>query len=206
MAGRAVRLFRPRPGAARCVVHSVAAAPDVAVHDPTGRLAVTRDVGFDRTVDAGRVTGDNAASVRPPQAAGAVTAAELWALARGRVDIGHPGAGPAARHPRAEPPSPRTPARRQAAVLRARILVTMADAQVELGQTAGGERVAGRGGAANPAALPAVQASRGVLMARTGAARGGAGPVRRRGERTVGGRPNRATTWSGRCSGAACCT
>ena len=53
-------------------------------------------------------------------------------------------------------------------MLRSRILVTMADAQVELGRTSEAGDPAGRGPAASPTALPMVQASRGVLLARTG--------------------------------------
>ena len=56
----------------------------------------------------------------------------------------------------------------QAAVLRSRILVTMADAQVELGRTAEADDLLDAALQQSATALPMVQASRGVLLARTG--------------------------------------
>lgn len=55
-----------------------------------------------------------------------------------------------------------------AAALRARILITMADAQVELGQVEQATSLLDAALAADPSSLPVVQASRGVLLARTG--------------------------------------
>ena len=65
-------------------------------------------------------------------------------------------------------------------MLRSRILVTMADAQVELGQIAEATESLDAALRARPAALPVVQASRGVLLARTGQDRRGPATVRRR--------------------------
>ncbi|HET8970766.1 MAG TPA: hypothetical protein VFN19_06895, partial [Candidatus Nanopelagicales bacterium] len=55
-----------------------------------------------------------------------------------------------------------------ATALRVRILITMADAQVELGQVEQASSLLDTALAASPAVLPVVQASRGVLLARTG--------------------------------------
>ena len=99
---------------------------------------------------------------------GVLTAAGLWAQARGQVDIGRPGTGlrlgtRALQHLRREnlPDA-------EASVLRSRILVTMADAQVELGQIPEATESLDAAVRASPPALPVVQASRGVLLARTG--------------------------------------
>lgn len=112
----------------------------------------------DRVVDATTIRAN----------AGAGAAAELWVQARGRVDFGRPGTGlrlgaRALEHLRQE----HLPAE-QAAVLRSRILVTMADAQVELGRTAEATTLLDEAAFISPTALPMVQASRGVLLARTG--------------------------------------
>ena len=91
-----------------------------------------------------------------------------WAAARGQVDAGRPATGlrlatrALARIGREELSQER------AAALRARILITMADAQVELGRTAEASDLLDDALAAAPAALPAVEASRAVLLARTG--------------------------------------
>ena len=53
-------------------------------------------------------------------------------------------------------------------MLRSRILVTMADAQVELGRTAEADELLDAALQQSATALPMVQASRGVLLARTG--------------------------------------
>lgn len=107
---------------------------------------------------------------RPDGPPAPVPAAELWARARGSVDLGRPGTGyrlgsrALTRLSRERLPAD------AAAALRARILITMADAQVELGQV---EQAASlldtalRAGA-GPGVDPIVQASRGVLLARTG--------------------------------------
>jgi tetratricopeptide (TPR) repeat protein len=98
----------------------------------------------------------------------APSAAEIWAQARGNVDIGRPGTGyrlgsrALSRLTRERLPD------EVAAALRARILITMADAQVELGQVEQASSLLDTALAASPAALPVVQASRGVLLARTG--------------------------------------
>ncbi len=99
---------------------------------------------------------------------GAGAAADLWAQARGRVDFGRPGTGlklgaRALEHLRHE-----NLTAEQAAVLRSRILVTMADAQVELGRTTEATALLDEAMSTSPTALPMVQASRGVLLARTG--------------------------------------
>lgn len=99
-----------------------------------------------------------------------LTAAELWAQARGSVDLGRPGTGyrlgsRALTHlGRERLPDPVT------AALRARILITMADAQVELGQVEQAASLldAATQAGAGPGVEPIVQASRGVLFARTG--------------------------------------
>ncbi len=100
--------------------------------------------------------------------ASAATAAELWARARGSVDIGRPDTGyrlgsRALTHLGREGLTEDA-----AAGLRARILITMADAQVELGQVEQASSLLDAALAASPADLPIVQASRGVLLARTG--------------------------------------
>ena len=99
---------------------------------------------------------------------GALTAAGLWAQARGQVDIGRPGTGlrlgTRALHQLRREHLPDA----EASVLRARILVTMADAQVELGQIPEATESLDDALRSSPAALPVVQASRGVLLARTG--------------------------------------
>ena len=99
---------------------------------------------------------------------GALTAAGLWAQARGQVDIGRPGTGlrlgTRALHQLRRENLPDA----EAAVLRSRILVTMADAQVELGQIPEATESLDAALRSSPAALPIVQASRGVLLARTG--------------------------------------
>jgi len=96
------------------------------------------------------------------------SAADLWVQARNRVDFGRPGTGlklsrRALDHVRKDhlPEG-------QAAVLRSRILVTMADAQVELGQTDEASELLDAAVRQSATALPIVQASRGVLLARTG--------------------------------------
>ena len=114
-------------------------------------------------------TGDRVAdtpTIRASQDAG--TAADLWVQARGRVDFGRPatglrmGARALERLRREHLPAAK------AAVLRSRILVTMADAQVELGRTTQANELLDQATKASPTALPMVQASRGVLLARTG--------------------------------------
>jgi len=111
---------------------------------------------------------DTSAAGTGAAGAGTKTAAALWVEARGQVDIGRPGTGlrlgaRALDHLRREH-LPDT----EAAVLRARILITMADAQVELGQIPEASESLDAALRASPAALPVVQASRGVLLARTG--------------------------------------
>jgi tetratricopeptide (TPR) repeat protein len=96
------------------------------------------------------------------------SAADLWVRARNRVDFGRPATGlklgaRALEHLRTE----HVP-EGQAAVLRSRILVTMADAQVELGRTAEADDLLDAALQQSATALPMVQASRGVLLARTG--------------------------------------
>ncbi len=96
------------------------------------------------------------------------SAGELWAQARGSVDLGRPGTGyrlgsrALVRLARDRLPE------QVAAALRARILITMADAQVELGQVEQAASLLDAALQATPAVLPIVQASRGVLLARTG--------------------------------------
>ncbi|HEY5882080.1 MAG TPA: CHAT domain-containing protein [Nakamurella sp.] len=96
------------------------------------------------------------------------SAAELWAQARGNVDLGRPGTGyrlgsrALSRLSRERLPD------EVATALRVRILITMADAQVELGQVEQASSLLDTAVVASPAALPVVQASRGVLLARTG--------------------------------------
>lgn len=95
-------------------------------------------------------------------------AAELWARARGSVDLGRPGTGyrlgsRALTHLGRE----RLPDE-AAAALRARILITMADAQVELGQVEQAASLLDAALGASPGVTAIVQASRGVLLARTG--------------------------------------
>lgn len=97
-----------------------------------------------------------------------LTAADLWARARGSVDMGRPGTGyklgsrALTRLGRESLPP------EAAAALRARILITMADAQVELGQVEQAASLLDAALDASPDAGPIVLASRGVLMARTG--------------------------------------
>jgi tetratricopeptide (TPR) repeat protein len=100
--------------------------------------------------------------------AGAVTAAALWAQARGQVDIGRPGTGLRLGVRALEHLSREHLPDAEEAVVRSRILVTMADAQVELGQIAEASESLDAALRARPSALPVVQASRGVLLARTG--------------------------------------
>lgn len=96
------------------------------------------------------------------------TAAELWAQARGHVDVGRPDTGyRLGSRALARLGHERLPAD-AAALLRARILVTMADAQVELGQIEPAASLLDAALTASPSMLPVVQASRGVLLARTG--------------------------------------
>lgn len=96
------------------------------------------------------------------------TAADLWARARSSVDLGRPGTGyklgsrALTRLGREDLPP------EAAAALRARILITMADAQVELGQVEQAASLLDAALRASPGAGPIVEASRGVLMARTG--------------------------------------
>ena len=95
-------------------------------------------------------------------------AGALWVAARGQVDAGRPATGlrlatrALARLPREKLPEVK------ASNLRARILLTMADAQVELGRTAEAFAMLDTALSLAPAILPAVQASRAVLFARTG--------------------------------------
>lgn len=98
----------------------------------------------------------------------APTAAELWAQARGHVDLGRPDTGyRLGGRALARLGHERLPAD-VAGALRARILITMADAQVELGQIEPAASLLDAAVAASPSTLPVVQASRGVLLARTG--------------------------------------
>jgi tetratricopeptide (TPR) repeat protein len=98
----------------------------------------------------------------------AAGAAELWMQARERVDFGRPGTGLRLGIRALERMSSEGSADGQAAVLRSRILVTIADARVELGQIEEARALLDEAAAAAPSALPTVQASRGVLLARTG--------------------------------------
>ena len=88
--------------------------------------------------------------------------------ARERVDFGRPGTGLRLGIKALERlATEKLPAER-AAVLRSRILVTIADARVELGQINEAAAVLDEAVATTASALPTVQASRGVLLARTG--------------------------------------
>jgi len=93
------------------------------------------------------------------------------------VDIGRPATGlrlatrALSQLDREQQPRPSTPsdaAAGRAAALRCRVLVTMADAQVELGQIQEATESLDAALHSNPAGLPLVQASRGVLLYRTG--------------------------------------
>ena len=96
------------------------------------------------------------------------SAADLWGRARGSVDLGRPGTGyrlgsRALTHlGREHLPEA------AAAALRARILITMADAQVELGEVEQAASLLDAAQGASPDVGAIVQASRGVLLARTG--------------------------------------
>jgi len=98
----------------------------------------------------------------------APSAADLWGQARGSVDLGRPGTGyrlgsRALTHlGREHLPEA------AAAALRARILITMADAQVELGEVEQAASLLDAAQGASPDVGAIVQASRGVLLARTG--------------------------------------
>lgn len=114
-------------------------------------------------------TGDRVAdapTIRVSQGTG--SAADLWVQARGRVDFGRPGTGLRLGARALEHLHHEHLPDEQVAVLRSRILVTMADAQVELGRTAEATALLDEATATSPTALPMVQASRGVLLARTG--------------------------------------
>ena len=106
-------------------------------------------------------------------------AAELWARARGSVDVGRPATGirlaeralhEIDRHATRDP------------VLRARVLLVLADAHVELGEISRAEELLHDAEAAGPAVAPVVRASRGVLLARTGRMR----PARRELDTAIG--------------------
>ena len=96
------------------------------------------------------------------------TAAELWGRARGSVDLGRPGTGyrlgsRALTHLGRE----HLPGA-MAAALRARILITMADAKVELGEVEQAASLLDAALQVSPDVAAIVKASRGVLLARTG--------------------------------------
>ncbi len=106
--------------------------------------------------------------VVPPQARPArrrSTASDLWARARANVDVGRPATGirlaERALHEldQHDQPDP---------MLRARITLVLADANVELGQIALAEDLLRQAATAGPDIAPVVRASRGVLLARTG--------------------------------------
>ena len=96
------------------------------------------------------------------------SAGELWAQARGSVDLGRPGTGYRLGSRSLVQLSKERLPDEVAAALRARILITMADAQVELGQVEQASALLDAALRASPSVLPVVQASRGVLLARTG--------------------------------------
>ena len=96
------------------------------------------------------------------------SAGELWAQARGSVDVGRPGTGYRLGSRSLVQLSKERLPDEVAAALRARILITMADAQVELGQVEQASALLDAALRASPSVLPVVQASRGVLLARTG--------------------------------------
>ncbi|HEY4991623.1 MAG TPA: hypothetical protein VII33_06010, partial [Nakamurella sp.] len=113
-------------------------------------------------------TSDRAVGAPPTRSGGGSVSAKLWAQARGQVDVGHPGAGLRLGARALDHLSQEHLPDDQTAMLRARILVTMADAQVEMGQIAQAATLLDAAVVASPAALAKVQASRGVLLARTG--------------------------------------
>ncbi len=112
------------------------------------------------------VTGRPGRSLARPRPV--TTAAELWAQGRRAADVGRPAAGlrlgtRALRRLNSQgPPAPHTSA------LRARILILMADTEVERGQIDHAAALLDEAVSVSPACLPVTQASRGVLYARTG--------------------------------------
>ncbi len=109
---------------------------------------------------------------------GAKSPAARWARARAEVDSGHPATGLRmatraleqllAQPVITDPTGQDRAARDKASQLRARILITMADAQVELGRIDQAATLLDEALAHAPSALPIVRSSRGVLYARTG--------------------------------------
>jgi len=92
----------------------------------------------------------------------------LWGRARGSVDLGRPGTGYRLGSRALTHLSREHLPTEAAAALRARILITMADAQVELGEVEQAASLLDAALLASPDVGAIVQASRGVLLARTG--------------------------------------